>query len=51
MSSFKEYLEDTKEESIVYKIQDIKTKFFYTGVDIAGWNRDKYNPKDIKFWK
>ena len=45
-NKFKEYLEETKEESIVYKIQDIKTKFFYTGVDITRWNRDKYNPKD-----
>ena len=43
MNTFKEYLE-TKEnkESIVYKIQDIKTKFFYTGIDIARWNIDEF---------
>lgn len=47
MSLFKTYLEAKEnEESFVYKVQDIKTKFFYTGIDIAKWKIDKYNPKD-----
>lgn len=44
MPTFKTYLESSdKQESIVYKIQDIKTKYFYTGIDIASWKIDKYN--------
>ena len=46
MNIFKEYLESSdKQESIVYKIQDIKTKYFYTGIDIARWNIEEFKKK------